>query len=461
MPDKKEGEEHKFLTVAPFECAWRKDLRFREAGRGCVAFEAFAHNDVTLVFREQVGSQHYHYKMDNCPHYTVIIGSHRNRRLRIEVDGKTVVDVAGVGLCCSSSFQSYWISFYDGLISIGKGRYPFQNLVFQWRDSMPNCSVQYIGLSSWDKHVGYRNVNVLPLTQKNHLSLWRHVDYGESDTVEDGNEDIEDESTSFERWGLENFLESGLLADVSFIVGEEERVVPAHKVILRASGSFNFGLSNSVRLGWVTYPVLHALLQYIYTGQTQILESQLSSLRALSLHFEVMPLAKQCEEIIERFKLNKRIFESGKNVRISYPSCRPPNGVDSPFGIPVNMQRLKQMQSNAEHTDVDIYIEGHGLVARSHKIILSLWSLPFTKMFTNGMRESIASNICLKDESPGAFEAVLDFMYSGQVAIEDTANSDTMLLQLLMLADKYGVSLLHQECCRMLLECVSEGWSSL
>lgn len=35
-----EKQHKKFLTVAPFECAWRNDLRFREAGRGCVAFEA-------------------------------------------------------------------------------------------------------------------------------------------------------------------------------------------------------------------------------------------------------------------------------------------------------------------------------------------------------------------------------------------------------------------------------------
>lgn len=98
-----EEKEKKFLTVAPFQCAWRKDLKFREAGRGCVAFDAFAHNDVTLVFRENVGSQHYHYKRDNSPHYTVILGSHRNRRLKIEVDGKTEVDVEGIGLCCSSA----------------------------------------------------------------------------------------------------------------------------------------------------------------------------------------------------------------------------------------------------------------------------------------------------------------------------------------------------------------------
>lgn len=267
-----EKKEKKFLTVAPFECAWRKDLKFREAGRGCVAFEAFAHNDVTVVFRENVGSQHYHYKRDNSPHYTVIIGSNRNRRLKIEVNGKTVVDVAGVGLCCSSAFQSYWISIYDGLISIGKGRYPFQNLVFQWLDSSPNCSVRYVGLSSWDKHVGYRNINVLPLTQ-NHIMLWKHVDCDKYKEEEDG--DVEmmiDECTGYEKWGLENFFESWELSDMFFIVGAEEKLVPSHKVILQASGNFPLSLTGEgiVQLQEVIYPILHALLQFIYTGRTQV-----------------------------------------------------------------------------------------------------------------------------------------------------------------------------------------------
>ncbi|WKA09250.1 hypothetical protein VitviT2T_026915 [Vitis vinifera] len=452
-----EKKQKKFLTVAPFECAWRKDLRFREAGRGCVAFEAFAHNDVTLVFRESVGSQHYHYKRDNSPHYTVILGSHRNRRLKIEVDGKTVVDVAGIGLCCSSAFQSYWISIYDGLISIGKGRYPFQNLVFQWLDSNPNCSVQYVGLSSWDKHVGYRNVNVLPLTH-NHISLWQHVDYGEYEGGEDGEEDLEDEYVSYEKWGLENFLESWELSDMFFIVGLEERAVPAHKVILGASGNFSFTSADEevVQLPGVTYPVLHAFLQYIYTGQTQIPESQLVSLRALSLQFEVMPLLKQCEEIIERFKLNKKLFDSGKNVEISYPNAWPHCCTSFPSGLPVNMPRLKKLHFTGKYCDVDIYIEGHGLVAQPHRIILGLWSAPFAKMFTNGMSESISSKVCLRDVSPQAFNAMLEFMYSGKLDIDDTMDTGTLLLQLLLLADQFGVALLHQECCKTLLECLSE-----
>ncbi|KAK2999675.1 hypothetical protein RJ639_023754 [Escallonia herrerae] len=451
-----EKKQKKFLTVAPFECAWPDDLRFREAGRGCVAFEAFAHNDVTVVFREHVGSQHYHYKRDNSPHYTVIIGSHRNRRLKIEVDGNTVVDEAGVGLSCSSAFQSYWISLYDGLISIGKGRYPFQNLVFQWLDANPNRSVQYVGLSSWDKHVGYRNVNVMPLTQ-NHISLWKHVDCGEYER-EDAEEELEYENGGYENRGLENFLECWELSDMFFIVGKEERAVPAHKVILAASGNFGLSLSSEdvIQLEEVDYPVLHAFLQYIYTGHTQIPESQLCFLRALSLQFQVMPLVKQCEEIIERFKLNKKLFGSGKNVEISYPSSRPHCGTAFPSALPLNTQKLRHFHLTGEYSDVDICMEGHDLVVRSHKVILGLWSVPFTKMFTNGMSESISSVVCLKDISLEAFKVMLEYMYSSELCKDDTLDRCILLLQLLLLADKFGVTLLHQECCKTLLECLSE-----
>ncbi|TXG51932.1 hypothetical protein EZV62_021101 [Acer yangbiense] len=453
-----ESIDKKFLTVPPFECAWRKDLKFREAGRGCVAFEAFAHNDVTVVFRENVGSQHYHYKRDNSPHYTVILGSHRNRRLRIEVDGEDVVDVAGVGLCCSSAFQSYWISIYDGLISVGKGRYPFQNLMFQWLDSNPNCNVRYVGLSSWDKHVGYRNVNVLPLTQ-NHILLWKQVDCGEYEAEEDGDEEVKDERLGYDKWGLENFLESWELSDMFFIVGKEEKLVPAHKVILQTSGDFPLSLTGEgfvVQLPEVRYPILHALLEYIYTGHTQISEPQLGSLWALSSQFQVTPLMKQCVETMERFKLNKKLFDSGKNVELSYPSTQPHCGMVFPFGLPINVQKLKQLHSVGEYSDINICIDGHGLAVQSHKIILSLWSVPFAKMFTNGMIESNSSDIHLREMSLEAFNIMLEFMYSGELSIEDSIDFGSLLLQLLLLADQFGVTPLHQECCKLFLECLSE-----
>lgn len=454
-------KQRKSLTVAPFECAWREELRFKEAGRGCVAFEASAHNDVTVVFREHVGSQHYHYKTDNSPNYTIILGSHRNRRLKIEVNGNTVVDVVDVGLCCSQEFQSYWISIYDGLICIGKGHYPFQNLVFQWLDSKPNCNVQYVGLSSWDKHVGYRNVNILPLTQ-HHNCVWKHVDYngGEEEDEEEADEDRQNGTDCYEGWGLGNFLESWDLSDMFFIIGVEERAVPAHIVLLELAGNFSPKLSdgNVIQLPSISFPVLHAFLQYIYTGQTQVMELQLGSLRDLSLQFEVSSLVKHCEEMIDRFKLNKKIFDSGNKVELVYRSSQMRRSTAFPCGLPIDGEKLKQLLLTGEHSDVNIYIDGHGLVARSHKLILSLWSAPFMKMFTNGMTESNSSEIHLSDISVEAFLAMLHFMYSGELEMTERSEMSNLLLELLLLADQFGVTYLQRECCQSLLECLSEGW---
>lgn len=77
-------------------------------------------------------------------------------------------------------------------------------------------------------------------------------------------------------------------------------------------------------------------------------------------------------------------------------------------------------------------------------------------MFTNGMSESNSSYIHLKDVSLEAFKIMLDFMYSGELNIEDSMGFGSLLLQLLFLADQFGVIPLHQECCKLFLECLSE-----
>lgn len=78
------------------------------------------------------------------------------------------------------------------------------------------------------------------------------------------------------------------------------------------------------------------------------------------------------------------------------------------------------------------------------------------QMFTNGMRESASSMVCLKDVPLEAFKIMLEFMYTGELNKEATGGINTLLLQLLLLADEFGVTLLHQECCKILLECLSE-----
>lgn len=77
-------------------------------------------------------------------------------------------------------------------------------------------------------------------------------------------------------------------------------------------------------------------------------------------------------------------------------------------------------------------------------------------MFTNGMSESVAPTICLKDVSFDAFCVMLEFMYRGELPKGSNLDIGTDFLQLLLLADQFGVTLLHQECCKTLLECLSE-----
>lgn len=101
----------------------------------------------------------------------------------------------------------------------------------------------------------------------------------------------------------------------------------------------------------------------------------------LSQQFEVTPLVRQCEEILEQFKLNKKHFDSVKNVELSYPPCRPQCMAFS-SGLPLNLQKLREFLLSGEYSDVNIYVEGLGQAVKSHKVILSLWSVPFAKVST-------------------------------------------------------------------------------
>lgn len=91
-----------------------------------------------------------------------------------------------------------------------------------------------------------------------------------------------------------------------------------------------------------------------------------------------MPLLKQCEEVIERFKVDNKLFDTGKNVELTYP-CIGPHRSTLP-SLPVSIQRLGQLKLSRQYSDVDIYIENYGFVARVHRIVLSLWSIPFAKV---------------------------------------------------------------------------------
>lgn len=76
-------------------------------------------------------------------------------------------------------------------------------------------------------------------------------------------------------------------------------------------------------------------------------------------------------------------------------------------------------------------------------------------MFTNGMVETSSSDIYFKDVSAEAFLVMLQFMYTGVLDI-DILETGPILILLLLLADQFGVTVLQQECCKRVIECLSE-----
>jgi len=93
--------------------------------------------------------------------YTVILGSHRNSRLKFEKNGADcclVADAPGARVS-GRDFQPYWIDFGGGAITVGTGAVPGAGHSYTWVDPGPAIQgVQYVGLSCWDKHVSYRRI---------------------------------------------------------------------------------------------------------------------------------------------------------------------------------------------------------------------------------------------------------------------------------------------------------------
>lgn len=60
----------------------------------------------------------------------------------------------------STHFSRYWVSYAAGQIAVGTGNPEDGAACCTWTDSDPIPDIRFVGLSAWDKHVGYRNVTV-------------------------------------------------------------------------------------------------------------------------------------------------------------------------------------------------------------------------------------------------------------------------------------------------------------
>ena len=193
------------LVVPPLDCAWLTETGYIIEEQECrsidniLTFEAKGSNDVTILLKTQYGSRRVSAVegVVSSPRaqassvgspcgigggYTVIIGSHRNSCVKIEKNGATVACVGyqqqqgqqkgqpGMHLL-DGVFQPFWVSYNcsTGEIWVGHGHVesneedgcdPRRNVCCRWKDDDPIEHIRYIGLSSWDSHIGYRNIHL-------------------------------------------------------------------------------------------------------------------------------------------------------------------------------------------------------------------------------------------------------------------------------------------------------------
>ena len=77
-------------------------------------------------------------------------------------------------------------------------------------------------------------------------------------------------------------------------------------------------------------------------------------------------------------------------------------------------QALNNLRKQSQLCDITINISGRSFQA--HKNVLAACSSYFMAMFTSGFKESSQSEISI-DEDPEVFEVLLEFIYTGEMAI--------------------------------------------
>jgi len=61
-----------------------------------------------------------------------------------------------------TDFLQLWVSYSAGRICVGTGAPGSGPPCYSWLDPSPAAAIQHVGLSSWDHHLAYRNIQITP-----------------------------------------------------------------------------------------------------------------------------------------------------------------------------------------------------------------------------------------------------------------------------------------------------------
>ncbi|KAG4071672.1 hypothetical protein HA402_011826 [Bradysia odoriphaga] len=110
---------------------------------------------------------------------------------------------------------------------------------------------------------------------------------------------------------------------------------------------------------------------------------------------------------------------------------------------------LGQLFNNKSNSDVEIVCGTETLYA--HRLILSARSKVFTAMLESDMRETATSKIVLTDIDAEIFRAILLYIYTGKVEMNDSIS----YVELIYGAEKYDLAELKQYCFEQMCKSVT------
>lgn len=106
-----------------------------------------------------------------------------------------------------------------------------------------------------------------------------------------------------------------------------------------------------------------------------------------------------------------------------------------------NGNYIPSVLDNIPQLDVLFYVQGQ--VMKAHKVVLAFASPVFAAMFQHDLQRRPTTTVIIKDIRPEVFDQFLKYLYVGKAP---KLGEDGMALDLLIVAEKYAVDNLKQEC---------------
>ncbi|XP_028968051.1 uncharacterized protein LOC114828367 [Galendromus occidentalis] len=146
--------------------------------------------------------------------------------------------------------------------------------------------------------------------------------------------------------------------------------------------------------------------------------------------------------------LSRSIMAEESKAKLLEGAASKKSGIDHVYDL---SKRIGSILSDKDSSDITLVVEGEAIYA--HKIILAASCDYFRALLQGGMMESDQEEVELKDVPARGFKAVLKYIYTAQLELK-SMDVET-ILEVLSLADLYGLEKMRTSLCEYLEETMS------